>query len=219
MSEQSRHTTRKTKQHSMGKIRLPFKITRWTALIAVLALIFCAGVSALAIQNAHKGSSILPSGTTSSTTQTHTGKPLNTTSEPTQPTNTTQPGKTQQKPTSTPVAMPDQYGCIPNAPGYDDCEKYSKQNANPSSEPYTPATSTPTCNTELQTSYQQTYDSQYMTLIRQEASDVQSLKSQLPPGSAQDDAVNMVAQQYAPKFTALKSQLNSELISINCPTI
>ena len=52
-SKKSMHTSKQTKQQPISKIKLPFKLTRWTIFFAVLALIFCAGVSALVIQHIH----------------------------------------------------------------------------------------------------------------------------------------------------------------------
>src|SRR6478735_8582381 len=91
MKDQTRHIPKKTKWQPVSKIRLPFKLTRWTVCFAALALIFCAEVSALVIQHAHKNNSKLPSDTTSSASQTDTTHPLNITptspqSSPTQPT-------------------------------------------------------------------------------------------------------------------------------------
>lgn len=81
-------------------------LTPWTILFAVLAITFCAGVSALVIQHAHDSSSNSPSDPTSSTSQTHTNKQPSTTSGPTQPTSpsTTQQTSTKPNTQATPVS-------------------------------------------------------------------------------------------------------------------
>jgi len=83
--------------------------------------------------------------------------------------------------------------------------------------------SAPTCNTSLEASYENTYNSQYQELTEQEVAEVQSLQAQIAAagagGSSAYDAVpSEVTQQYSSKFASIKSTLNSELISINYPT-
>lgn len=107
--------------------------TPWTIVFTVFALVFSAEMSVLVIQHTHNKVIKSPSGTTSLTAQadsTHTLNitPTATQSTPTQPTppSAKSSGTATRAPTS---SLPDQYGCIPNTSGYDNCVKAAKQNA------------------------------------------------------------------------------------------
>jgi hypothetical protein len=88
----------------------------------------------------------------------------------------------------------------------------------------TPATSaTPTCDATQEASYQSSYDSQYQSLLEQEREEIQSVQAQMAAAGAGDSSgynavPSEVAQQFNAKFGSIKSTLNSELTSINCPT-
>lgn len=99
MKNRIQHTTEESKQWPISKVRVPFKITRWTALIAVLVLLICAGASALVLQQDEKQNSTAPtSEMTSPASQTSNGEPLNSSSQ------TTQPASTQSSSNSKPSA-------------------------------------------------------------------------------------------------------------------
>lgn len=51
MKEQTQNIIKKTRQQIVGKIRLPFIITRWTVFLAVPVLILCVGASALVMRH------------------------------------------------------------------------------------------------------------------------------------------------------------------------
>ena len=103
-------------------------LTPWTIVFAIIALVFCAEVSALVIQYTHNNGSISPSDTTTSTGQTDTTHPLNVTPTTTQstPTQSTSP-TTKSSGTATTSNLPDADGCIPNTSGYQDCHAASVQ--------------------------------------------------------------------------------------------
>ncbi|MDB5184682.1 MAG: hypothetical protein JWN38_490 [Candidatus Saccharibacteria bacterium] len=96
----------------------------------------------------------------------------------------------------------------------------------PATDPTTDPVNTPTtpaCNTSLQASYQNSYQQQYQSLLEQESTEVRSVQAQMAAAgagfsSAYNAVPSEVAQQYSSKFGAIKSTLNSELISIHCPT-
>ena len=132
-SKSGRHTTKEIKQQPISKIGLPFKFTRWTIFYAVLALIFCAGVSALVIQhNLNKPIHIITSPTSntednncmlsssgcpnSGSLSTSTPNSNNT---PTQPAQSSNPSTTTKpSPNST---QQDSNGCTPGTDSYQQC--------------------------------------------------------------------------------------------------
>lgn len=123
MAERETRTTKKIKTLT----KRIFPMTRWTLFFAALALIFCAGVSALVIQHTHKDSTKAQPDTTS-TSQTSNSEPLNintgqTKSAPTQSTSST----TKSSSTATTTSLPDADGCIPNTSGYQSCRTAAAQ--------------------------------------------------------------------------------------------
>jgi hypothetical protein len=98
--KQMRHTFKRTKQFG-SKIGLPFKLTRWTIFFAVLALIFCAGVSALVIK--HTRHSAVPKAAASQTAPSSQAPQTAAPTTPTQPTSPSSSAQTSTKP-STQVA-------------------------------------------------------------------------------------------------------------------
>lgn len=134
MKKQTQNTTKQNKRLSGSKIRLPFKLTRWTAIIAVSILLTSADITALVIQRA-QNDTIKPSPeTTSLSNPTQSSKPqLDTASEPTkttppQPTTTTQSGNSTKSNTVYGSASTlDQYGCATNTPSYSQCVQNKRQ--------------------------------------------------------------------------------------------
>jgi hypothetical protein len=108
-------------------------------------------------------------------------------------------------------------GCSPQSPSP---LKYPATDPNSTSSP-TYTAPAPTCNTTLEASYENSYESQNQVLMEQESSEIQNLQEQIAAaGSGSSSAYNAVpsevAQQFSSQFANLKDSLNSELTSINC---
>lgn len=111
------------------------------------------------------------------------------------------------------------YGCDPVLPSP---ILKSPATARPSSSVTT--TPAPTCNSALEAQYESEYSSAYTGAQQWEQAQIQSVNAQISnmgggTSSAIQQADSIIESQFNSKVSTLKATLNSELVSIDCPTL
>lgn len=110
------------------------------------------------------------------------------------------------------------YGCDPVQPS-----PTLKLPATAPSSASVTTTPAPTCNTALEAQYESEYSSAYAGAQQWEQAQIQSVNAQIGnmgggTSSAIQQADIIIGSQFSSKVSALKATLNSELVSIDCPT-
>lgn len=98
--------------------------------LVILWLVITGGAAAIVITR-HQSPTAVQDTNASQPKSQNTYSTSDTSPQPQQPTGTAQQNspKPQSSGTATTSNLPDQYGCIPQTSGYDNCVKYAKQNA------------------------------------------------------------------------------------------